>query len=165
MRQLFQDFHFPAFEAPEDFFAAQSPRRNWCARWWPLIRKGHQGLLDRPPGRLDLWGMSVSSTDILAGFADVLLELGSRAGRFPSWWPFRRHAARNSPLFQHRRATSPERGAEIRRVLKQRLPDLRPMRLTRWRGIFLHGPHFGDRYGIAQTLVDSMKRPMSPCWP
>ena len=30
------------------------------------------------------------------------------------------------------------------------------MRLTPVAGIFLHGPHFGDRYGIAHTLVGAL---------
>ena len=32
------------------------------------------------------------------------------------------------------------------------------MRLTPVAGIFLHGPHFGDRYGIAQTLLEALEQ-------
>ena len=32
------------------------------------------------------------------------------------------------------------------------------MRLTPVAGIFLHGPHFGDRYGIAHTLVAALEK-------
>ena len=32
------------------------------------------------------------------------------------------------------------------------------MRLTPVAGIFLHGPHFGDRYGIAHTLVEALEK-------
>ena len=32
------------------------------------------------------------------------------------------------------------------------------MRLTPVAGIFLHGPHFGDRYGIAHTLVAALEQ-------
>jgi aspartokinase len=32
------------------------------------------------------------------------------------------------------------------------------MRLTPVAGIFLHGPHFGDRYGIAHTLVKALEK-------
>ena len=32
------------------------------------------------------------------------------------------------------------------------------MRLTPVAGIFLHGPHFGDRYGIAHTLVAALAK-------
>jgi hypothetical protein len=46
-----------------------------------------------------------------------------------------------------------DHGSEVRRILTSHLPDRRPMRLTPVAGIFLHGPHFGDRYGIAHTLV------------
>jgi aspartokinase len=32
------------------------------------------------------------------------------------------------------------------------------MRLTPVAGIFLHGPHFGDRYGIAQVLTEALEQ-------
>jgi hypothetical protein len=55
-----------------------------------------------------------------------------------------------------REERGPDRGPEVRRVLKEHLPEARPMRLTPVAGIFLHGPHFGDRYGIAQTLLEAL---------
>jgi len=32
------------------------------------------------------------------------------------------------------------------------------MRLTPVAGIFLHGPHFGDRYGIVHTMLEALER-------
>ena len=51
-----------------------------------------------------------------------------------------------------------ERGPRVRSILAKHLPGLRPMRLTPVAGIFLHGPHFGDRYGIAQILTGALEK-------
>ncbi len=161
VRQLFQDFHFPASSRRRTFLRPRVHPRNWCPGGGRITRKRSSSLLDRPPSDLDLWGMAVSSTDILAGFADVLLELGKLGlAALLSWWPSRREAARVPPVFQPRRTPPPGRvrGVKVRRILQKHLPDLRPMRLTPVAGIFLHGPHFGDRYGIAQVLVESLEK-------
>ena len=50
-----------------------------------------------------------------------------------------------------------DHGSEVRRILASHLPELRPLRLIPVAGIFLHGPHFGDRYGIAHTLIEALE--------
>jgi aspartokinase len=161
VRQLFRDFHFSAFQSPEEFFAAQSPLEE-------LVRKVVAEYQEKtikvywlvPQSGLDLWGMAVSSTDILAGFADALLELGSLGLKIPFLVAI---PARQSNEFILCFSTASsqsleERGPQIRHLLQRLLPNLRPLSLTPVAGIFLHGPHFGDRYGIAQTLVESLEK-------
>ena len=160
VRQLFRDFHFPAFQSPEEFFAAQSPPEE-------LVHKVVAAYQEKtikvywivPQSDLDLWGMAVSSTDILAGFADALLELGSLGLKIPFLVAIPASQSEDFILsFSTAGAqTLEERGLQISRLLQRHLPDLRPVRLTPVAGIFLHGPHFGDRYGIAQTLVESLE--------
>jgi hypothetical protein len=161
VRQLFRDFHFSAYQSPEEFFAAQSPpeelMRQVVAEYQEKTIKVYWLM---PQSDLDLWGMAVSSTDILAGFADALLELGRLGLKIPFLVAI---PARQSGEFIlcFSSASSQgleERGPRIRRLLQKLLPDLRPMSLTPVAGIFLHGPHFGDRYGIAQTLVESLEK-------
>ncbi len=161
VRQLFQDFNFPAFGSPEEFFAAQSPPEE-------LVRKVVADYQEKvikvywivPQPDLDLWGMAVSSTDILAGFADALPELGRLGLQIPFLVAI--PARESQDFLLSFSATGPqpleERGPQIRRILQKHLPDLRPMRLTPVAGIFLHGPHFGDRYGIAQVLVECLEK-------
>lgn len=161
VRQLFEDFDFPAFGSPEEFFAAQSPPEE-------LVRKVVADYQEKvikvywivPQPDLDLWGMAVSSTDILAGFADALPELGSLGQQIPFLVAI--PARESQDFLLSFSATGPqpleERGPQIRRILHKHLPDLRPMRLTPVAGIFLHGPHFGDRYGIAQVLVECLEK-------
>ncbi|MCX5890442.1 MAG: hypothetical protein NTY36_13495 [Deltaproteobacteria bacterium] len=160
VRRLFEKFQFPAFASPEDFMAAQSPPeelvRKVVATYQEKVIKVYWIV---PQPDLDLWGMNVSSTDILAGFADALQELGDLGWQIPFLVAIPGLGNREFLLsFSTAAGPREERGSEIRRILKKYLPDLRPMRLTPVAGIFLHGPHFGDRYGIAQTLMEALER-------
>jgi len=161
VRQLFQDFHFPAFTSPEEFFAAQSPPeelvRRVVATYQEKVIKVYWIV---PQPDLDLWGMAVSNMDILAGFADALLDLGRQGWQIPFLVAIPARGGKEFLLSFSIAGPHPqeERGTEIRRILQQHLPELRPMRLTPVAGIFLHGPHFGDRYGIAQALVESLEK-------
>jgi len=158
VRRLFKNFHFPAFESPEVFFAAQAPPeelvRRVVADYQEKVVKVYCIL---PQPDLDLWGMTVSSSEILAGFADALLELGSLDLQIPFLVALPGLGGKEF-ILSFSTAGPPERGAEIRRILMENLPGRRPMRLTPVAGIFLHGPHFGDRYGIAQALVESLEK-------
>jgi hypothetical protein len=113
-----------------------------------------------PQPDLDLWGMNISSTDILAGFADALLDLASLGLKVPFLVALPGLGSQEFLLsFSTAGPQAPEdRGADLRRLLKRRVPDLRPMRLTPVAGIFLHGPHFGDRYGIAHILTEALEK-------
>ncbi len=159
VRRLFENFHFPAFASPEEFMAAQSPPeelvRKVVATYQEKVIKVYWVV---PQPDLDLWGMSVSSTEILTGFADALQELGDQGWQIPFLVAIPGLGNREFLLSFSTAASREERGSEIRRILKKYLPDLRPMRLTPVAGIFLHGPHFGDRYGIAQTLTEALER-------
>ncbi len=159
--RLFDNFHLPAFTSPEEFFAAQAPPeelvRKVVAEYQEKVIKVYWIV---PQPDLDLWGMSVSSTDILSGFADALLELGSLGLKVPFLLalPMRETGEFIISFSTAGAQPSEERGSQVRAVLMKQLPGLRPMRLTPVAGIFLHGPHFGDRYGIAQVLTQALEK-------
>lgn len=157
VQRLFDNFYFPAFASAADFFAAQAPPeelvRKVVADYQEKVVKVYWIL---PQPDLDLWGMSVSSTDILAGFADALLDLGDLGLKIPFTVALPGLGGKEF-LLSFSTAGPPERGAEIRRILTKHLPGLRPIRLTPVAGVFLHGPHFGDRYGIAQVLTEALE--------
>ncbi|MGD0970659.1 MAG: ACT domain-containing protein [Desulfobaccales bacterium] len=161
VNQLFDNFHFPAFSSPQEFFAAQSPPeellRQVVASYQEKVTKVYWIV---PQPDLDLWGLNVSSTDILAGFADALLDLGSLGLQIPFLVALPGLGGKEFLLSFSTYAPQPggERGPEIRRILKERLPDLRPIRLTPVASISLHGPHFGDRFGIARTLTVALEK-------
>jgi hypothetical protein len=161
VHRLFENFHFPAFASPEDFFASQSPPedlvRKVVAEYQEKVIKVYWIV---PQPDLDLWGMSISSTDILAGFADALLELGDLGLKVPFLVAIPlRDTGEFLLSFSTAGPQAPEeRGPRVRSILAKHLPGLRPMRLTPVAGIFLHGPHFGDRYGIAQILTEALEK-------
>jgi hypothetical protein len=49
-------------------------------------------------------------------------------------------------------------GEEVERVLSARLPGSSFRRRNRVAALFLHGPHFGDRYGIANALIQTLEQ-------
>jgi hypothetical protein len=74
---LFEHFNFPGFASPQEFFSAQPPPKEYVekvvATYQEKITKVYWII---PQSDLDLWGMSIASSDILAGFAAALMEMG-----------------------------------------------------------------------------------------
>jgi hypothetical protein len=162
VEQLFEHFTFPGFASPEEFFSAQPPPKEYLekvvATYQEKVNKVYWII---PQPDLDLWGMSIASNDILAGFATALMELGQLGLIIPFLVALPGLGGQEFILSfstARRQPGGKDHGGEVRRILKQHLPDIRPMRLTPVAGIFLHGPHFGDRYGIANTLVEALEK-------
>jgi aspartokinase len=161
VEQLFQDFQFSSFASPQEFFAAQPPPEEYVQKVVATYQeKTIKVYWIVPQPDLDLWGMSISSTEILEGMASALMDLAELGLKVPFLVALPGLGGREF-IVSFSTARTPEaadQGNEVRRLLKQHLPEARPMRLTPVAGIFLHGPHFGDRYGIVQTLLDALER-------
>jgi hypothetical protein len=161
VRQLFQDLQFSSFASPEDFFTAQPPPEEYLQKVVATYQeKTIKVYWIVPQADLDLWGMSVPSAGILEGLAHALMDLGELGLKIPFLVALPGLGGKEFIVsFSTARAPSAgDQGSEVRRLLAKRLPDTRPMRLTPVAGIFLHGPHFGDRYGIALTLVEALEK-------
>jgi hypothetical protein len=158
VEQLFEHFQFPGFASPQEFFSAQPPPKEYVekvvAAYQEKVIKVYWII---PQSDLDFWGMSIATADILAGFADALMEMSRLTLTIPFFIALPGLGGKEFILAFCTARPQPGQG-EIRRILAQHLPDIRPMRLTPVAGIFLHGPHFGDRYGIAHTLVQSLEK-------
>ena len=170
VEQLFEHFLFPGFASPQEFFSAQPPPKEYLekvvATYQEKVNKVYWII---PQSDLDLWGMSIATADILAGFATALMEMGQLGLAIPflvalpglggKEFILSFSTARRQPVSHRLEACATgDHGGEVRRILKSHLSDLRPMRLTPVAGLFLHGPHFGDRYGIAHTLVEALEK-------
>jgi hypothetical protein len=162
VHQLFEHFHFPAFASPGEFFSAQSPPQEYLQK---VVAAYQEKIIKvywiTPQPDLDLWGMSIASADILEGFAAALMEMGDLDLVIPFLVALPGLEGQEFILSfstARRQPGGADQGSEVRRLLKKHLPELRPMRLTPVTGFFLHGPHFGDRYGIAHTLVAALDR-------
>ncbi len=161
VEQLFEHFYFPAFASPREFFSAQGPPEEYVqkvvATYQEKVIKVY-AIIPRPD--LDLWGMSVPTGDVLEGFAETLLDLAALNLSVPFLVAIPGLEHKEFLLSFSLAGAEPgsDHGGEVRRLLKKHLPDTRPMRLTPVAGIFLHGPHFGDRYGIALTLLQALEK-------
>jgi len=158
VEQLFEHFTFPGFASPQEFFSAQAPPKEYLekvvATYQEKITKVYWII---PQSDLDLWGMSIATADILAGFADAMMEMSQLTLTIPFITALPGPGGKEFILTFCTARPQPGKG-EIRGILNRHLPDIRPMRLTPVAGIFLHGPHFGDRYGIAHTLVSALEQ-------
>ena len=158
---LFEDFEFTSFTTAHDFFTAQEyPEeyvRKAVATYQEKVIKVYWVL---PYPDLDLWAASIPSAAILGDIADVLIKIGDLGLTMPFLIAIPR--LRTDELLIAFSTAHPQdamdQGSEIRRLLSEHIPGIRPMRLTPVAGIFLHGPHFGDRYGIANTLVEALEK-------
>lgn len=165
VHQLFRDFAFSSFPTPEDFFAAQEiPEeytRKVVATYQEKVIKVYWIVSQAD---LDLWALSIPTARMLEEVADFLRGLGELKLRLPFLIALPRLGTEELLLAfsTARPAAAPDQGRELRRLLQERLPGLRPMRLVPVSGIFLHGPHFGDRYGIAHALVEALERVRVP---
>jgi len=159
--QLFEDFQFSSFASPREFFEAIPPPEEYLQKVVATYQeKTIKVYWIVPQPDLDLWGMSISSAQILEGFANALMDLADLELKVPFLVALPGLGGREFivSFSTARPPAAGDQGEEVRRLLKKHLPEARPMRLTPVAGIFLHGPHFGDRYGIANTLLDALKR-------
>jgi len=161
VRQLFEHFHFPAFASPEEFFDAQPPPKELVqqvvATYQEKVIKVYWIL---PQPDLDLWGAKISSRAILEEFAEALIDFGELGLKVPFLVANPGAGGKDFLLsFSTFRPGSPgDQGPEVQRILQAHLPEVRPMRLTPVAGVFLHGPHFGDRFGVAATFLQALAR-------
>ncbi len=159
--QLFEDFRFSSFASAEEFFAAQEIPEEYHRKVVATYQeKRIKVYWIVPQPDLDLWAVSIPSADILEEIADILTHLGEFGLTIPFLIAIPR--LRTGELLfafsTNRAAGGEDQGGSIRRLIEERHPGLRPMRLIPVAGIFLHGPHFGDRYGILNALVEALEK-------
>lgn len=159
--QLFQDFQFSSVATVEEFFAAQEIPEDYVRK---VVATYQEKMIKVywivPQPDLDLWAVSIPTPDVLEEVADIITHLGEFGLTIPFLIAIPRLGTKEL-LFAFstgRAAGSGDQGNIVRKVLNERLPGLRPMRLIPVAGIFLHGPHFGDRYGIAHALVEALEK-------
>jgi aspartokinase len=159
--QLFENFQFSSFASPQDFFAAQPPPADLVEK---VVATYQEKVIKVycivPISDLDLWGAGISSAAGLEDFAAALMDLEALGLQLPFLAAIPDLASQEFLVwFSTRRNQSGEDQSQaVRDILRRRLPDIRLMHLTPVAGLFLHGPHFGDRYGIAHTLVDALEK-------
>jgi aspartokinase len=161
VQQLFKEFHFPTYDSPADFYAAQLPPqelvRAVVAQYQEKVIKIYCLVQEVD---IDLWELSIPSPLALGELGGALVDMGERGFRLPflvALPALERNELRVS-FGVRAEAPAAQRSAEIEQLLGAHLPGLPALLASPVAAIFVHGPHFGDRYGIGQTLVEALER-------
>jgi aspartokinase len=156
---LFQHFVFPSYRTPQEFYAVVHPPREFVreviARYQEKTIRVYY--IVHQAG-LDLWDLSVPSSQALEDFAKALIDLG----RNNLAVPFLTAVPGPGNKFTLSFGLSADYANEVERTLKAHIPAVVSRRHRPVAAVFLHGPHFGDRYGIADTLVRALDRAKVP---
>jgi hypothetical protein len=154
IRQLFEDFLFSSYTSPAEFFATHPPPeelvKKVVARYQESVIKIY--CLEQLPDQ-DLWSLSVPSGMALESFGEALFALSDIRCPIPFFLAVPL-LGKKELLFSF--STSSDHAEEVRRLLNSRFPEITPMRQGQVAAIFLNGPHFGERYGIASTLLEAL---------
>ncbi|MGQ9687172.1 MAG: hypothetical protein ACUVXF_00070 [Desulfobaccales bacterium] len=161
VQQLFQQFRFPSYQSPAEFYAAQLPPqelvRAVVAAYQEKVIKVYCLVQEVD---LDLWDLNIPSPGTLGDFGRALAALGKGGFRLPFLVALPTLASRELRCTFALAAPFPaeERAGKAEQVLRSHLPDLRTRLQSPVAAIFVHGPHFGDRYGICHTLLAALNR-------
>jgi aspartokinase len=155
MERLFSIFQFPGYATPGEFYAMQRPPealvREVVAAYQEKVIKIYQliRLAD-----LDFWSFSIPSSTLLENLGAALMALSDREVKIPFLVALPGPEDRFVCTF----CTASERSREVVHLLEDHIPVIPPHRLSPVAALFFHGPHFGDRYGVADTLVKALDR-------
>ena len=150
---FFNAFEFPAYRVPADWHAAYEGKeelfRKTIASYEEKVIRIY-GLVQQPD--LDLWNLELP-TSYLKNLGAVLVGLGDQGVKMPfvAALPSAEDRLLLSFCFPGNQT------AEIRRALSRHLDTAAVSHYPRVAALFIHGPHFGDRYGIADTLTAALE--------
>jgi aspartokinase len=154
IQALFEHFVFSSYPSPPEFQAAQSiPAaylREVVASYQEKIIKIYY--LQQQSG-LDLWRWRLPHSaleDLSAG----LLALGDAGLKVPLLLAVPEPG--QALLFSF--STPREQRDKVRLILGTHLPGLEPRLCPEVAEIVIHGPHFGERYGIAAAFVQALEK-------
>ncbi len=155
IKQLFENFQFPAYNSPQEFYALQRPPeellRQVVASYQEKTIRVYAILVEPD---LDLWVASLPSAAALGELAQAFIDLGELRRRVHFFVALPGPEPRFLVAFSLK--TSHLTG--LQGLFQAHIPEITITRLSPMAAIFLHGPHFGDRYGIADALVRALEQ-------
>jgi aspartokinase len=155
VERLFSLIRFPGYGTPAEFYAMQRPpetlMREVVAAYQEKVIKIYQ-LIQQTD--LELWSFSIPSSTVLENLGAALMAMGAHGLKIPFLVALPGPEDRFICTF----CTAGDRGPEVARLLEDHIPVIPPQRLSPMAALFFHGPHFGDRYGIADTLARALDR-------
>ena len=150
---FFDAFEFPAYRSPSDWYAAYEGKEHLLKKIIASFQEKVIRIYDIvQQSDLDLWSLTVAQSD-LGDLGAALITLGQSEIRMPFVIAL--------PSLENRLSFSfclPEgEEAQIREVFSSHLGNTALACHSRVAALYIHGPHFGDRYGIAHALVKALE--------
>jgi aspartokinase len=151
---LFEAFDFPSYSSPSDWYAAYEGKEHLLhkiiATYQEQVIKIYD-IVQEP--QADLWTLALSFSDV--GKLGKVLTTLDRSGLkmlFIAGLPLSQTQLGFAFCF-----AGAEPG-EIEHALSCHLSTATLSHQPQIVALFIHGPHFGDRYGIASTLLGALQR-------
>jgi aspartokinase len=150
---FFHAFEFPAYGSPSDWYDAYEGKEYLLQKIIASYQEKVIRIYDIvTQSDLELWSLVVPRTG-LREVGEALVALGQVRARmrFIAALPYPQNRLLFSFCFLQGQA------AEIRRGLSRHFDTSALACHSQVVALFIHGPHFGDRYGIAHTLVRALE--------
>lgn len=150
---FFEAFKFPAYRSPSDWYAAYEGKEHLLKKIIASYQEKVIRIYDIvQQSDLDLWSLTVAQSD-LGDLGAALITLGQSEIRMVFVIAL--------PSLENRLSFSfclPEGGeAQIREVFSSHLGNTALTCHSQVAALYIHGPHFGDRYGISHALVKALE--------
>jgi aspartokinase len=150
---FFEAFAFPAFRSPSDWYGAYEGKEHLLKKIIASYQEKVIRIYDiGQQTDLALWSLTVEQSD-LGDLGAALITLGQSEIRMP--FVIALPSLDNKLSFNFCLRGGQER--QIRQVFSSQLDDTALARHSQVAALYIHGPHFGDRYGIAHTLVRALE--------
>jgi aspartokinase len=149
---FFEAFEFPAYRSPSDWYAAYEGKEHLLKKIIASFQEKVIRIYDIvQQSDLDLWSLTVAQSD-LGDLGAALITLGQSEIRMP--FVIALPSLENRLSFSFCLPQGQE--AQIREVFSSHLGNTELTRHSQVAALYIHGPHFGDRYGIAHALVRAL---------
>ena len=155
IRAFFDVFEFPAYGSPSDWYAAYEGKehllRKIIASYQEQVVKIYD-IVQEP--NLDLWSLDLSNPE-LGELGEALSSLDRLGIRMP--FVVAVPALSEADLRFGFCFAGPQ-AKELKHTFSRHLVPKNLAHEPEVAGLFIHGPHFGDRYGIASKFVEGLQR-------
>ena len=153
IKGIFDAFEFPAYRSPSDWYAAYEGKEHLLKKIIASYQEKVIRIYDIvQQSDLDLWSLTADQSD-LGDLGSALITLGQSEIRMPFVIAL--------PSLENRLSFSfclPEgEEAQIKELFSSHLGNTELARHSQVVALYIHGPHFGDRYGIAHVLVKALE--------
>ena len=151
---FFEAFTFPAYRSPSDWYAAYEGKEHLLKKIIASYQEKVIRIYDIvQQSELDLWSFTVDQEN-LGDLGAALITLGQSEIRMPFVIALPSLESRLSFNFCLPEGQEPQ----IRAVFSSHLSNMAVACQSKVAALYIHGPHFGDRYGIAHALVKALER-------